>query len=308
LNDTARQTLIELVARYGSALADDPRRCEGLLRDFCGQHRREIFVLVSAARERVPADLMAAASVARAGAPAAIVRAQLAKRLQEQLALTEEAAQWAVETWAAALRAGGASTLPAPAGPESAALPAETVPACAGDGSDGGDSGDGGRAHSAARWAAGVGALWAGTGATLGATFSSLHGAGAERTTWLMLGALAGAILGAAAGALGRLAGGRLAGAIELAAGGTVGGAALGAALGASAGALAATLGGTPEAATASAAGWALAGAGGGAVLTALAGATSAAWKPGLTGERPVPATRHQPSPAPGAEAAQEAT
>src|SRR5581483_6986136 len=119
--------------------------------------------------------------------------------------------------------AGGASALPAPAGPESAALPAETVPACAGDGSDGGDSGDGGRAHSAARWAAGVGALWAGTGATLGATFSSLHGAGAERTTWLMLGALAGAILGAAAGALGRLAGGRLAGAIELAAGGTVG-------------------------------------------------------------------------------------
>src|SRR5581483_127943 len=86
------------------------------------------------------------------------------------------------------------------------------------------------------------------------------------------------------------------------------GGAALGAALGAAAGTLAATLGGTPEAATASAAGWVLAGAGGGAVLTALAGATSAAWKPGLTGERPVPATRHQPSPAPGAEAAQEAT
>ena len=48
MNDGPRQTLRELVARYGRGLCSDARRCEGLLRDLCGGHRREINILVSA--------------------------------------------------------------------------------------------------------------------------------------------------------------------------------------------------------------------------------------------------------------------
>ncbi len=99
MNDGPRQTLRELVARYGRGLCSDARRCEGLLRDLCGEHRREINILVSALKERVPLDLLAAQSAM----PRGLLLARLAKRLEDHLALTEEAARWAVDSWALAL-------------------------------------------------------------------------------------------------------------------------------------------------------------------------------------------------------------
>jgi serine/threonine protein kinase, bacterial len=99
VNDIAQSKLAELVNRYGQTLTDDPRRTEALLRDYCGEHRREISVLVGAQRERVPADLLASSG----GAPTQIVITRLAKRLEDNLGLAEEAARWAVASWAIAL-------------------------------------------------------------------------------------------------------------------------------------------------------------------------------------------------------------
>src|SRR5918998_3222507 len=99
MNDAPRQTLRELIARHGPGLCSDARRCEGLLRDLCGEHRREINILVSALKERVPLDLLAAQSAM----PRGLLAARLAKRLEDQLALTPEAARWAVDSWALAL-------------------------------------------------------------------------------------------------------------------------------------------------------------------------------------------------------------
>jgi hypothetical protein len=70
-----------------------------LLRDLCGEHRREINILVGALRERVPLDLLAG----RNSVPPELLLRRLAKRLEEQLALTEEASRWAVDSWALAL-------------------------------------------------------------------------------------------------------------------------------------------------------------------------------------------------------------
>jgi hypothetical protein len=99
MNDAPRQTLRELIARHGPGLCSDARRCEGLLRDLCGEHRREINILVSALKERVPLDLLAAQSAM----PRGLLVARLAKRLEDHLALTGEAARWAVDSWALAL-------------------------------------------------------------------------------------------------------------------------------------------------------------------------------------------------------------
>lgn len=99
MNDAPRQTLRELIARHGPGLCSDVRRCEGLLRDLCGEHRREINILVGALRERVPLDLLAG----RNSAPTGLLLTRLAKRLEEHLALTEEASRWAVDSWALAL-------------------------------------------------------------------------------------------------------------------------------------------------------------------------------------------------------------
>lgn len=99
MNEQAARILVSLVSRYGSSVALDPLRCEGLLRDTCPRCHREIFVLVNAVRQQIPADLLAP----RHSLPPALFRGFLVKRLQDELGFSDEAAHWAVDTWAAAL-------------------------------------------------------------------------------------------------------------------------------------------------------------------------------------------------------------
>lgn len=118
MNDQPKRVLKQLIERYGPELVSDPRRTEALLNDLCGHYRREIFVLVNAQRQNVPADLLAAP----AWMPRRAVWSRLSRRLHDKLALAEDAADWAVAAWAEAL------DLPAmaPAGPDPrpASLPA----------------------------------------------------------------------------------------------------------------------------------------------------------------------------------------
>jgi DNA-binding beta-propeller fold protein YncE len=126
MNDEPREKLAELVTRFGRSLIDDPRRAEGLLRDVCGEHRREVSVLVSALRERVAADLQASQS----GQPKAILLGRLTKRLEDNLGLAPEPARWAVESWALALGVVSEAELRAsrPAAPKPASSKAPTAP------------------------------------------------------------------------------------------------------------------------------------------------------------------------------------
>ena len=99
MNDQPRQTLRRLIAKYGHNLCSDAGRCEGLLRDLCGAHRREINILIAALKERIPLDLLATQTTA----PRELLLTRLAKRLEDQSAVTEGAARWAVDSWALAL-------------------------------------------------------------------------------------------------------------------------------------------------------------------------------------------------------------
>jgi len=99
MNDEPRQKLRELILEHGRSLCTDPRRCEALLKDYCGTYKREIFVLVAALKNRVADDLLKSS----AGMPPAIVMGRLQRRLEDELALSADAAHWAVESWALAL-------------------------------------------------------------------------------------------------------------------------------------------------------------------------------------------------------------
>lgn len=99
MNDLPRQKLVELVRRHGKSLVDNPRRAEGLFRDYFGEHRREISVLTLALEEHVALDLLAAP----AGTPRGVLLSRLSRRLCDNLGLSEEAANWAVNSWALAL-------------------------------------------------------------------------------------------------------------------------------------------------------------------------------------------------------------
>lgn len=99
MNDIPRQTLKQIVRQYGPQVCDNPRRCEALLRDLCGEHRREIFVLVSALEHDVVDDLR----TLTAQLPFSVILPRLAAELHETTALSEEAARWAIAVWAEAL-------------------------------------------------------------------------------------------------------------------------------------------------------------------------------------------------------------
>jgi len=99
MNDLPRQKLRELVAQHRHAILDDPQRCEAMLQDRCGEHQREVLVLVRALEEGVVADLLAT----RGSSPPEALLTRLTRRLQEDLSLSEDVARWAVESWALAL-------------------------------------------------------------------------------------------------------------------------------------------------------------------------------------------------------------
>lgn len=99
MNDLPRRKLVEIVAKHGSEIIENPRRCEGLLRDYASSFRREISVLTMAIEERVPLDLLAGKST-----PRAVLLGRLTRRLCDNLALSEQAARWSVDSWALALK------------------------------------------------------------------------------------------------------------------------------------------------------------------------------------------------------------
>jgi hypothetical protein len=99
VSDVPRQKLCEIVSRFGKSVADDPQRCEGLLRDFCGSYRREIYALVTALKEKTAEELLSASD----GVPQEVLAARLAKRLEDFRGLDKELAYWAVVSWGLAL-------------------------------------------------------------------------------------------------------------------------------------------------------------------------------------------------------------
>lgn len=99
MNNLPRQALRRILAKHGNEVCGDAGRCENLLKDSCGSYRREINVLVAAVEDRVPMDLLAA----NRSMPQELLLTRLEKRLEEQTAMTREAARWAVESWALAL-------------------------------------------------------------------------------------------------------------------------------------------------------------------------------------------------------------
>ena len=99
MNYLPRQQLYKLIATYGCSLDNDPRHCKASLKNTCGWYHPEIAVLVGALREGVAADLLASQN----SVPQTVLLARLTKMLHDNLASTEDAAKWGVESWALAL-------------------------------------------------------------------------------------------------------------------------------------------------------------------------------------------------------------
>ena len=117
MNDLPRQKLQFILSQYGRSICDEPKRCEGMLKDLCnGECKREITVLIGALRENVAKELLTQSSML----PIEAIAPKLTQRLYDDLGIAEEFAQWAVETWALAL---GLLAAPLPTPKKSAPRP-----------------------------------------------------------------------------------------------------------------------------------------------------------------------------------------
>ncbi|MCP3973589.1 MAG: toll/interleukin-1 receptor domain-containing protein [bacterium] len=123
-----RETLRDLVDRYGPELTDDPRRVRALLRDVAGDHRAEVAALFAGAEEGVGAALRQSSQ----GLTPELTE-RLVRRLQQNRALAEDASRWAVGAWVYALgMEQAAAPQPPPAAadelPDTVAATGETPP------------------------------------------------------------------------------------------------------------------------------------------------------------------------------------
>ena len=98
MNNLPREKLIQIIKEQGSNLCDNPLRCKAFLLDYCGEYRGEIKILIDALNEGIVKDLLTISQ----GTPKQSMLARSKKKLMD-LSFQEEAAQWAVESWALAL-------------------------------------------------------------------------------------------------------------------------------------------------------------------------------------------------------------
>ena len=99
MNEIPRKTLRRIIHEYGEELCNDPKRCEAFLMDLSAPYKKEIFILISTLRAKIPQEIMRS--------PLTIFPPSVwdgwTRRLQQNLALSKEAARWAVESWGFAL-------------------------------------------------------------------------------------------------------------------------------------------------------------------------------------------------------------
>jgi WD40 repeat protein len=101
LDESVRTQLGEILVRHGRLPLTDAKLCENLLKDYCPEHKEEIALLALAVKERIASDLL----VSQDGLHRDLLRTLLVKRLRKARSLHEGDARWAVDSWAAAIRA-----------------------------------------------------------------------------------------------------------------------------------------------------------------------------------------------------------
>jgi formylglycine-generating enzyme required for sulfatase activity len=99
MSDIPRETLIQIVSRFGPQVCEDPRRCEALLRDLCGSHKKEINALIAAIRSDFIEELRACKQTALQK----VVIERSIKQLHDDTGIVIELARWSIDSWSLAL-------------------------------------------------------------------------------------------------------------------------------------------------------------------------------------------------------------
>ena len=100
MNDQVREQLIRIVEKHGRDILGEPKRVEGLLKDFCPEEPRGmIFAITQSLREGIARELIDSSK----RKTVRIEMSRLIKKIQDNLGLKEDISIWAVESIAFAL-------------------------------------------------------------------------------------------------------------------------------------------------------------------------------------------------------------
>ena len=101
LDEIVPHKLSEILIAHGQASLTDARLCESLLKDYCGEYKEEISLLVLGVKERIAIDLLSSQAAVDRG----VLRSLLTSRLRRHNSLPEGDARWVVDSWSVAVRA-----------------------------------------------------------------------------------------------------------------------------------------------------------------------------------------------------------
>ncbi len=99
LDNYPREQLIEIVHRFSKDIIHDSAQCEGLLRDYAGKYKSEVFLLSSAVKIGLIDDMYNQMKSGLGG----VIIGPLAIRFQDECGISLGNARWALESWAMAL-------------------------------------------------------------------------------------------------------------------------------------------------------------------------------------------------------------
>lgn len=107
MSNLPQEQFNQLLTTYGNQLCEEPQRCEALLRDTFPGNPREVSLLVNALKQGIPQELLAS----QGKVPFEVSRSRLTRKLIDNLFMQDQAAQWVIDAWSAALgiRQAGAS-------------------------------------------------------------------------------------------------------------------------------------------------------------------------------------------------------
>ena len=100
LDELVPRKLGEILITHGQSSLTDARLCENLLKDYCGEYKEEISLLVLGVKERIAIDLL----VSQDAVEPDVLRGLLTTRLRRSNSLNEANARWIVDSWSKAIR------------------------------------------------------------------------------------------------------------------------------------------------------------------------------------------------------------
>ncbi len=101
INNSTRSKLIELINNYGQSICQESSKCENLLQENYLQYPSDYFLLINSFRQGIPKKLLRSQN---SQMPKEVTLGTLTTQLQDNLYITETAANWTVETWGIALK------------------------------------------------------------------------------------------------------------------------------------------------------------------------------------------------------------